>query len=173
MPRNDTLSASLEDYLETIYHLVREKRVARAKDIARLMKVSNSSVTGALQALGERKLINYAPYEVITLTEKGEKIAEGVVRRHTVLRDFFIKVLEVDEEEAEQAACHMEHSLPPTIMDRLIRFVEFTEACPVGGARWREGVGYQCKHGQDVDQCQRCVAEQLTGRETGHQNRRH
>jgi DtxR family Mn-dependent transcriptional regulator len=58
----------------------------------------------------------------------------------------------------------MEHSLPPTIMNRLIRFVEFTEACPVGGARWKEGVGYRCKHGQDVDQCQRCVADQLKGK---------
>ena len=163
MLKDQALSASLEDYLETIYHLVQEKHVARAKEIAKLMKVSNSSVTGALQALGERKLINYAPYEVITLTDDGALIAEGVVRRHQVLRDFFIKVLEVDEDEAEQAACSMEHSLPPTIMDRLIRFVEFTEACPVGGARWRDGVGYQCKHGQDVEQCQRCVTEQLQG----------
>lgn len=161
MTSDQALSASLEDYLETIYHLVAEKQVARARDIAKLMKVSNSSVTGALQALGERKLINYAPYEVITLTAKGKTIAAGVVRRHQVLCDFFVKVLSVEQAEAEEAACSMEHSLSPTIMERLIRFVEFTEACPVGGARWNEGVGYQCKHGHDLEQCQSCVADQL------------
>jgi DtxR family Mn-dependent transcriptional regulator len=161
MPRKVTLSASLEDYLEAIYNLVQEKHVARSKEIAKLLNVSNSSVTGALQALGERKLINYAPYEVITLTEEGEAVAKSVVRRHQVLRDFFIKVLEVAEDEAESAACAMEHSLSPVIMDRLIRYVEFTEACPVGGTRWREGVGYQCRHGHDLEQCQSCVAEQL------------
>jgi len=46
------LSASLEDYLEVIFHLEKENRVARAKDIAEQMNVQRASVTGALKALG-------------------------------------------------------------------------------------------------------------------------
>ena len=45
------LSASLEDYLEAIFHIEKSRRVARAKDIARRLNVKGSSVTGALQAL--------------------------------------------------------------------------------------------------------------------------
>ncbi len=69
------LSASLEDYIEAIYHIVEEKLVARSKDIATRLDVSRASVTEALRALAKKELINYAPYEAITMTEQGRKIA--------------------------------------------------------------------------------------------------
>ena len=151
------LSASLEDYLETIFHLVAEEQVARARDIAQRLKVGQSSVTGALHALAEKGLVNYAPYEVITLTPKGETAAREVVRRHEVLRDFLVNVLSVDERAADKAACEMEHAIPPTILERLIEFVEFVEVCPRGGAKWIKGFRYHCEHG-NLDNCERCVA---------------
>ena len=52
------LSASLEDYIETIYHIVEEKQVARAKNIAKSMNVSRASVTEALRTLSSKGLIN-------------------------------------------------------------------------------------------------------------------
>jgi len=55
------LSASLEDYLEVIFHLEKSNRVARAKDIADQMNVQRASVTGALKALAGKGLINYSP----------------------------------------------------------------------------------------------------------------
>ena len=86
---NDTrLSASLEDYLESILHIVADKQVARAKDIARRLGVTRSSVTVALRALAERNLINYTPYEVITLTAEGKRLSEDVAGRHRTLRGF-------------------------------------------------------------------------------------
>ena len=65
------LTPSLEDYLETILLLVRRDRVARVRDIAGHMGVAMSSVTAALKSLSKRKLVNYDPYEVITLTASG------------------------------------------------------------------------------------------------------
>ena len=82
MVKAEALSASLEDYLEAIFHIVARNQVARAKDISLRMKVSGPSVTGALRSLSEKGLINYAPYDVITLTDKGNALAEDVVRRH-------------------------------------------------------------------------------------------
>jgi DtxR family Mn-dependent transcriptional regulator len=55
--------------------------------------VHNSSVTQALRSLSEKKLINYAPYDVITLTDAGEALALGVVRRHETLSKFLNHVL--------------------------------------------------------------------------------
>ena len=118
------LSASLEDYLEAIYHIVAAKQAARAKDIAARLKVSGSSVTGALHALAKRELINYAPYDIITLTDEGHRIAADVVRRHCVLRRFFTDVLDVPHAEADDAACRMEHAIPRAILQRIIAFAE-------------------------------------------------
>ena len=158
MSKNRKLSASLEDYLEAIHHIVGEKQAARAKDISRRLKVNNSSVTGALQSLSQRGLINYVPYDVITLTSKGKKAAKDVIHRHEVLHDFFVKVLAVDEEEAEKAACKMEHAVPPGVLDRLIRFMEFMDTCPLRGANWVNGFGYYCEHGNVQEMCERCTA---------------
>ncbi|MDD5134297.1 MAG: metal-dependent transcriptional regulator [Phycisphaerae bacterium] len=119
------LSASSEDYLEAIYNLVYHNRVARCRDIATSLDVSMASVTGALKFLCDKELVNYKPYGYITLTEKGQKEALAVVRRHNIIESFFVNVLGVDEQEAKQAACKAEHSLGPAIVSRLLSFTEF------------------------------------------------
>ncbi|MDJ0853952.1 MAG: metal-dependent transcriptional regulator [Desulfobacterales bacterium] len=161
MPASDALTASMEDYLEAIYHIVRKKQAARAKDIARRLAVNNSSVTGALRTLSEKGFINYAPYDVITLTPKGHKHAEDVVRRHEALMDFFTKVLCVDEAEASDAACKMEHAVSRTILNRLIRFVEFLEICPRGGESLIQGFKNHCGREDNFITCSDSLAECL------------
>jgi len=155
----EPLSASLENYLEAIHHIVAEKQAAKPRDIAKRMQVNNSSVTGALRALAERGLVNYAPFDVVTLTRPGSTIAESVVRRHEALSDFFVRVLGVDEETAEESACKMEHEISPLILERFIQFAEFMELCPRRGVNWKEDVGYRCADG-DLS-CERCVIRSL------------
>lgn len=154
---NEKLSASLEDYLETIFHVVAEKQAARAKDIAKRLNVNNSSVTGALRSLSEKGYINYAPYDLITLTAKGTELARDVVRRHEALKDFFTKILQIPENEAEDAACKMEHAISPTILDRLIQFVEFVDICPRGGAEWLKGFSRHCERAK-AGGCESCLS---------------
>ena len=91
--KDEKLSDSLEDYLESIYHLVGKQDVARSKDIAEAMKVSRASVTGALKILSEKQLVYYKPYGYTTLTEKGREVAVKIARRHEVLAQFFDNVL--------------------------------------------------------------------------------
>ncbi len=156
-----TLSASLEDYLEAIYRIVRIKHAARAKDISQRMGVNSSSVTGALHSLSEKRLINYTPYDIVTLTPKGEKIARDVFHRHTVLQEFFVKVLGLDIESAEESACKMEHEISSDILQRLTLFVEFIESCPRAGVKWIDGVGYFCENPESPEDCEHCIARCL------------
>ena len=111
MAQRAALSSNMEDYLEAIFHISSEKQAARAKDIADRLKVNKSSVTGALRSLSEKGYVNYAPYDIITLTDKGKKLAEDVVRRHETLKDFFVKILLLEEDEAEEASCKIEHAI--------------------------------------------------------------
>ena len=55
MSKTISLSASLEDYIEAIAHIVTEKKVARGKEIAKRLKVSRASVTEALPVLFPKK----------------------------------------------------------------------------------------------------------------------
>jgi len=120
------LSASLEDYLEAIFNLMAEFNEAHSKDIAESLGVSKSSVTGALRILKKKGLANYRPYDSVTLTEAGHQAAAEVVRKHNILKSFFVNVLGVDMDTAQQAACKVEHALGPGIISRLLCFIEFT-----------------------------------------------
>lgn len=153
------LSASLEDYLETIFHIEEEKHAARAKDVAERLQVSAASVTAALRSLAKKKLINYAPYDLITLTTKGKALAEDVVLRHETLREFFIKVLAIDPKEAEEVACKMEHAMSENVLERLAQFVTFLETCPRGGTEWLKGFASYREHGKNHAQCEQCLTE--------------
>lgn len=118
------VTAVLEDYLEAIHNLSRFDKGARSRDIAEALSVHKSTVTSALKALGMMGLVHYSPYEAVTLTDEGEKVARDVVHRHETLRDFFTEVLEIDPGTAEKAACGMEHSMPREIVERLAAFAE-------------------------------------------------
>ncbi len=122
---SQSLSASLEDYLEAIFNVADNSGIARSKDIAKSLNVAKSSVTGALRHLAEKGLVNYQPYNFITLTEDGKKAAAAVTRKHNILKSFFVNVLGIDVDKAQLAACKAEHTLGPEIIARLLCFIEF------------------------------------------------
>lgn len=153
MANREALSSNMEDYLEAIFHISSEKQAARAKDIAERLKVNKSSVTGALRSLSEKGYVNYAPYDIITLTPEGQVVAKDVVRRHETLKDFFVKILLLDDEEAEEVSCKVEHTISEKILDRIINFVEFMEICPRGGREWLKGFRRHCEKGDTTIKC--------------------
>ncbi len=154
-PAEHPLSESLEMYLKTIYQIEQKKKAARVTDIAHELGVINSSVTGALRTLSNRGLINYAPYDIVTLTDDGEQLARDILEKYTTLRQFFIKVLGMDEQTAEADACQMEHRVSATLFNRLSRFVQYYESCPFEKVRWNEAIGYFCTRNQDgCDLCE-------------------
>ncbi|MDZ4200074.1 MAG: metal-dependent transcriptional regulator [Kiritimatiellia bacterium] len=162
MMADNLLSVSIENYLETIFLLVQEHTVARAKDISERLKVSRSSVTGMLQALRNRGLVNYERYGFVTLTQEGVQVASSVVRRHEALREFMVSVLSIDRAEADAAACHMEHGISKHIVDRFIEFADFVQTCPRAGAKWVHGFGYRCEESSVSPlKCESCIEQCL------------
>lgn len=126
------LTGALEDYLETIYELVRSNKVARVRDIARLRGVRAASVTPAMKRLAEAGMIRYLQREFIDLTPEGEEQARSILARHHLLTRFFEEILRMSPEAAEGDACAMEHSLSSEGMEHLVRLFEFMRNCPDG-----------------------------------------
>ena len=147
MVQHVTLSASLEDYLEAIFNLSSESNIARSKDIAERLGVSRSSVTGALRILKKRGLANYKPYDYVTLTDPGQTIAAEIVRKHNILKAFFINVLGIEPDLAQQAACKAEHALGAGIITRLLLFIDFVTQTDKNGGNLAEEFQQFCKKG--------------------------
>jgi DtxR family Mn-dependent transcriptional regulator len=154
----DSLSASLEHYVRAIHDLTHRQGGARAGDIAAVLDVSGASVTGALRSLAQKGVVNYAPYDVVTLTALGERIAHDLIQRRETVLSFLTRVLSVPPEEAFTNACRIEHVISNEVMERLTRFVRFLEMCPRTGDAWIKGQGYFCSHNEMSESCARCVA---------------
>jgi DtxR family Mn-dependent transcriptional regulator len=122
MSEPQTVTMTMEDYLEAIAWLEGDKGVARARDIAAALAVHKSTVTAALRSLAEKGLVHYSAYEAATLTADGRKIADDVIRRHKIIRDFFTEVLAVDPSVADTNACRIEHVLDAEVLERLADF---------------------------------------------------
>jgi len=123
------LSHNLEDYLEAIFKIIQKNKVARVSEVAEMLNVKKPSVTGALKSLAEKGLVNYNPYKYITLTESGETMARKIANAHAVLKNFFIDVLLLESEKADEIACQLEHIIKGEALARLKNLYTFFEQC--------------------------------------------
>lgn len=168
-----SITNALEDYIETIYLLVRDNKLARVKDIAKARDVKMGSVTPAMKRLAEMGYISYEQREYIDLTPKGEQLARSILARHDLLRRFFTEVLHMSDEAAESDACSMEHHLSDEGMDKLTRFFEFIGNCPDGNPSFIERF-HQCSAVQpELNGCKQNFCEEHNHRHCKrHENRR-
>ena len=113
-----TMTQSLEDYLEAVYMLIAEDRPAQVRDVARMLAVKMPSVVKAIHELKKLGLVTQKPYANIELTVKGSRVAKHVLTRHTLIRDFLMK-LGVSRRIADKDACLMEHILSAETIDRI------------------------------------------------------
>ena len=134
----ETITPALEDYLETIYLLVRDKKLARVRDIADRRAVKPGSVVPALRRLSAMGYIRYEQREFIDITPAGEAIARRTLARHELLRRFFEEILQISPENASEDACSMEHYLSDEGMEKLGNFFQFLERCPRGRTDFME-----------------------------------
>ncbi len=115
------LSAALENYLESIALLKREKKHARVGDIAKALNVKSSSVNAAINFLAENNLVIHEKYGYVDLTEEGERIAAEIQRKHDILYKFLHGLLFIDSDIASDEACQIEHCVDLETIHRLER----------------------------------------------------
>ncbi|MDI9642534.1 MAG: metal-dependent transcriptional regulator [Archaeoglobaceae archaeon] len=107
-----------EEYLEAIYDLQKNGKVAKTGDLAKILKVKPASVTEMLSKLKEMGYVEYNPYKGAVLTKSGEKIAERIKKHYSIASSFF-KFIGVEEGIAEKLGCELEHHMNDDVADRL------------------------------------------------------
>jgi DtxR family Mn-dependent transcriptional regulator len=143
----------MEDYLEAIAKLGERRKAVRVKQLSETLGVKMPSVTSALKRLSEQELVEHERYGQIKLTPEGDRVARDVIGRHEALTRFFAQALGIDRETAEEDACKIEHVISSLSMERLAKFVEFIEACPLGGTNFPRRYEYYLEHGKLPKDC--------------------
>ena len=149
----------MEDYLEAIFQIAADRKVARVKEIAEALGVRMASVTGAIRTLSEKGLVDHDKRGYVDLTQQGMELARRIVRRHEVITSFLVDVLGLERDMAEGIACKMEHSVGKVVTDRLVRFAEFLQTCPRVGSGWLSKFHEVCDQGIEPERCEACIQE--------------
>ena len=147
------LTSVMEDYLEAIFNLDREKKFVRVRDIAKRMDVKMPTVSSMLKTLNSKGLVNYEKYEYVELTQRGADVGKEMRRRHGILRKFLTEVLKVEFGTADEEACKMEHALGEDTLESLVDFMEFIQACPRTGENWLHYFEEYRKYGHVPEKC--------------------
>ena len=116
-----TINESVEDYLEAILVLKEKNGMVRSIDVVHHMNYSKPSISRAMSRLRENGYITMDKEGLITLTEKGLRIAEHIYERHKMLADFLIHI-GVDEITARADACKIEHDISDATFEAIKRY---------------------------------------------------
>ena len=131
--RYDIPSASIEEYLETIFRLLQnDKKYAKTGELAQVLGVKPASVTQMVQKLAAKSYLKYEKSKGVRLTAKGRKLALDVLRRHRVAERLLVDLLGVSWEEAHDVACEWEHMLTPELCNKVLEKLEEPTTCPHG-----------------------------------------
>ncbi len=125
-----TISENVEEYLETIYKKSLTDNMAKTTEISKDLGIAPGSVTQMLKKLEEEGFVHYYQYKGVKLTDKGYKIARGIVRKHRLLESFLYNTLGIDVEDLHEQACAMEHSLSDEAERKLCQLLEYPDQCP-------------------------------------------
>jgi Mn-dependent DtxR family transcriptional regulator len=126
-PKKDI--SRLEDYLEAIYNLNREKGYVSAADISERLAVKPPTVSNMVKNLADKGYLEYKKYRGMRLTSQGEKIAQSVIRRHTVISKL-ISMLGVDDRTAYVDTEGIEHHVHPSTLKGFERLAEYLQDNP-------------------------------------------
>lgn len=125
MKKNEnTLTASMQDYLEMIYRLSINSGFTRIHELSQALNVQPPSATRMVQRLAELKLIKYEKYGVIMLQENGKKLGEALLKRHNNI-EIFLKAMGVSETSILEETEKIEHTISHKTMICFGYFVSF------------------------------------------------
>lgn len=99
-----------ENYLRIIWKLQRQHQSVKGAEIAEELNVSRPTVSVALKDLQKEDYVEFLQDSSVVLTEKGKEKAIAMTERY----EFFLRMLHflnVEDRQAEEDACLMEHCL--------------------------------------------------------------
>ncbi len=132
MKTEEILSATVEEYLETIYNLSMEDEPVIGARLAERFHVSAPTVTEMLKRLVRDGYIEMDNKRHVTLTEAGDKAAEAVLRRHRLTERFLVDMLGMQWHEVHEEACRLEHFISGAVESRVIASLNNPTTCPHG-----------------------------------------
>ena len=133
MPKSKdiSLSTSVEDYLKAIW-LTAGGEAASTNALAEQLGIASSSVSAMLGKLQDAGFVSYERYRGVMLTERGEREALRLLRRHRLVETFLLEYLGYGWDEVHHEAEQLEHAVSDQFTERLNEFLDHPSHDPHG-----------------------------------------
>ena len=112
-------SVSEENHIKAIFHLQKEAENVSTQELAEKLNTKPASITDMMKKLQAKKLLEYKPYHGFRLSEVGNKVALGIVRRHRLWEFFLSEKLGFAWDEVHDIAEDLEHVSSKNLIDTL------------------------------------------------------
>jgi DtxR family transcriptional regulator, Mn-dependent transcriptional regulator len=122
-----------ENYIKAIYKLsANGTQEVNTNAIAEELDTKAASVTDMLRKLGSKGIADYVKYRGVTLTEKGERVALQIIRKHRLWEVFLVEKLKFNWDEVHDVAEELEHINSDLLIKRLDEFLGYPKFDPHG-----------------------------------------
>lgn len=126
---DNSLTASMEDYLEMIYRLSMQTGFTRIHELSEALNVQPPSATRMVQRLAEHNLLNYEKYGVIMLKENGKQLGRTLLKRHNIIESF-LRILGIHETGILEETEKIEHTISDDTVRCLEEYISFMKDNP-------------------------------------------
>lgn len=110
---------AVEDFLKAVYVLQQRDERASTNALREALRITAPSVTDMAKRLTDSGLIDYQKYKGVRLTDKGERVALQVLRRHRLIELYLVQELGYELHEVHEEAENLEH----VVSDRFIEAI--------------------------------------------------
>jgi len=122
------MQREFEEVLESLW-LGEEKKVCSISEISKFCHVIVED--SLLKKMHEEKLLAYDNSNIY-FTEKGKKVARGLIRRKRLAEELLEHVLDIKGDRADEIACEFEHAVIPEVEESICVLLGHPSVCPHG-----------------------------------------
>ena len=127
-------TSTVENYLKQI---LLEQQQAEGSPVpmgkvASALGVVPGTTTTMAKSLADSGLVDYAPRIGVRLTEKGEKLALHVLRRHRLIELFLVEILGLGWSEIHDEAEKLEHVISDKVLEKIDAMLGYPTVDPHG-----------------------------------------
>jgi len=126
------ISLTEENYLKAMFNLSQVTGEVFVNDLSKELDIKMPSVTSMVKRLASKNLVNYQSYKPLTLTEKGEKLALSIIRKHRLTEMFLVEKMGFGWEEVHEVAEQIEHIHSPKFFAKMDEMLGYPTVDPHG-----------------------------------------
>ncbi|WP_452225574.1 metal-dependent transcriptional regulator [Lacinutrix chionoecetis] len=118
------MSVAIENFVKAIYKNDNNSaNDTKPGNIAKKLGISNAAATDMAKKLAAKDLLNYEKYQALQLTEKGEKMALNVIRKHRLWEAFLYKTFNMSLHEIHREAEFLEHETSDFLAEKISEYL--------------------------------------------------